>query len=72
MVRDDALQAIRAEWIDVGDGRYSLEAYANAWDAEAVVGVSVYAKAVVESDPSLEDGGMGERRRAQFRRARIR
>ncbi|MDB8431537.1 hypothetical protein PNE94_25190, partial [Escherichia coli] len=54
MVRDDALQAIRAEWIDVGDGRYSLEAYANAWDAEAVVGVSVYAKAVVESDPSLE------------------
>ncbi|MFR9169879.1 MAG: hypothetical protein ACLVKI_14635, partial [Gordonibacter urolithinfaciens] len=54
LVRDDALRAIRAEWIDVGEGRYSLEAYANAWDAEAVVGVSVYSKAVVDSDPSLE------------------
>ena len=54
LVRDDALRAIRAEWIDVGEGRYSLEAYANAWDAEAVVGVSVYSKAAVDSDPSLE------------------
>ena len=54
LIKDPSNSHIKAEWIDVGDGMYSLEAYANPWDEEGVVGVSVSTKASFYSDPALE------------------